>query len=237
MKEEAEKKKAEEAAKKAEEKKKKDEEKRLEAEKKAEEERLAEEAKKKAKLLPDINCACFDVLLHPIEEKMDNILGKTIDPLGEEQTGHTRPNEHMNILQLSLHVSLSLSPDYRYIAWLSLVALAYNYNVWFATARMAFPYHNDAVNHYWVICDILSDVVNVIDIVLWQPRLQFVKAGDIIVSRQALMTVVFLNPSVRVGHKNCLSLAERQSSDQGTLSEITTIQGENVISCLLVQSN
>uniref|UniRef100_A0A671UL73 Cyclic nucleotide gated channel subunit beta 3, tandem duplicate 1 n=1 Tax=Sparus aurata TaxID=8175 RepID=A0A671UL73_SPAAU len=151
--------------------------------KKAEEERLAEEAKKKAKLLPDINCACFDVLLHPIEEKMDNILGKTIDPLGEEQTGHTRPNEHMNILQLSLHVSLSLSPDYRYIAWLSLVALAYNYNVWFATARMAFPYHNDAVNHYWVICDILSDVVNVIDIVLWQPRLQFVKAGDIIKDR------------------------------------------------------
>ena len=108
-KEEADKKKAEEAAKKAEEKKKKDEEKRLEAEKKAEEERLAEEAKKKAKLLPDINCACFDVLLHPIEERMDNVLGKTVDPLGEEQTGHTRPNEHVNTLQLNLHVSLSSS--------------------------------------------------------------------------------------------------------------------------------
>ncbi|XP_073344148.1 cyclic nucleotide-gated channel beta-3-like [Pagrus major] len=153
-KEEADKKKAEEAAKKAEEKKKKDEEKRLEAEKKAEEERLAEEAKKKAKILPDINCACFDVLLHPIEEMMDDVLGKTVDPL-----------------------------DYRYIAWLSLVSLAYNYNVWFVPARLAFPYHNESANPYWIICDILSDAVNVVDILLWQPRLQFVKAGDIIKER------------------------------------------------------
>ena len=130
---------------------------------------------------------------------------------------------------------LSLSPDHRYIAWLSLVALAYNYNVWFVTARLAFPYHSDSVNHYWVICDILSDIVNIIDIVLWQPRLQFVKAGDIIVSCQVLMAVVFLNPSVCVVHKTCLPPAERQSWDQGTLSEITTIQGENVI--VLVQSN
>lgn len=88
-KEEADKKKAEEAAKKAEEKKKKDEEKRLEAEKKAEEERLAEEARKKAKILPDISCSCFDVLFHPIEKMMDGYLGKTIDPLGEVLTGNT----------------------------------------------------------------------------------------------------------------------------------------------------
>lgn len=79
-KEEADKKKAEEAAKKAEEKKKKDEEKRLEAEKKAEEERLAEEAKKKAQFLPSISCSCFDVLFRPIEDKMDDFLGTTIDP-------------------------------------------------------------------------------------------------------------------------------------------------------------
>lgn len=79
-KEEAEKKKAEEAAKRAEEKKKKDEEKRLEAEKKAEEERLAEEARKKQRILPEISCSCFDVLFHPVEEKLDVLLGNTIDP-------------------------------------------------------------------------------------------------------------------------------------------------------------
>uniref|UniRef100_A0A3B4X1S1 Cyclic nucleotide-gated cation channel beta-3-like n=2 Tax=Seriola TaxID=8160 RepID=A0A3B4X1S1_SERLL len=154
-KEEADKKKAEEAAKKAEEKKKKDEEKRLEAEKKAEEERLAEEARKKAKILPDINCSCFDVLIHPIEEKMDEVLGTTIDPF----------------------------TDRRYITWLTVVAIAYNYNVWFCSARLAFPYHTPAANPFWIFCDILSDLVNVTDIVIWQPRLQFVKAGDIIKDR------------------------------------------------------
>lgn len=80
VKEEEDRRKAEEAAKKAEEKKKKDEEKRLEAEKKAEEERLAEEARKKAQILPDISCSCFDVLFHPVETMMDSFLGTTIDP-------------------------------------------------------------------------------------------------------------------------------------------------------------
>ncbi|XP_054893548.1 cyclic nucleotide-gated cation channel beta-3-like [Poeciliopsis prolifica] len=154
-KEEEDRRKAEEAARKAEEKKKKDEEKRLEAEKKAEEERLAEEARRKAKMLPDISCSCFDVLFRPVEEKMDAVLGSTIDPF----------------------------TDRRYITWLTVVAVAYNYNVWFCPARLAFPYHNDTANPFWIFLDVLSDVVNVIDMVVWQPRLQFVKAGDIIKDR------------------------------------------------------
>uniref|UniRef100_A0A3Q3LNY9 Cyclic nucleotide-gated cation channel beta-3-like n=1 Tax=Mastacembelus armatus TaxID=205130 RepID=A0A3Q3LNY9_9TELE len=154
-KEEADKKKAEEAAARAEEKKKKDEEKRLEAEKKEMERKLMEETRKKPKALPDISCSCFDILFRPIEDKMDTILGKTIDPF----------------------------TDRRYVAWLTVVALAYNYNIWFCSARLAFPYHNQAVNPYWIVFDILSDTVNVIDIMVWQPRLQFVKAGDIIKDR------------------------------------------------------
>ncbi|KAM7370092.1 hypothetical protein PAMP_011375 [Pampus punctatissimus] len=150
-KEEADKKKAEEAAKKAEEKKKKDEEKRLEAEKKAEEERLAEEAKKKAKILTEISFSCFDALFLPLENKMDTILGCTLDPLNR-----------------------------RYIAWLTVVAVAYNYNIWFCSARLIFPFHSATANPYWVFCDVLSDLVTFIDIIVWQPRLQFVKAGDII---------------------------------------------------------
>ncbi|XP_010781483.1 cyclic nucleotide-gated cation channel beta-3-like [Notothenia coriiceps] len=155
VKEEADKKKAEEAAKKAEEKKKKDEEKRLENEQKAEEERLAKEAAKKAKILPEINFSFMDALFSPIETRMDDILGNTIDPF----------------------------TDRRYIAWLAVIAVAINYNFWFCTARMAFPYHNDTINFFWILLDILSDVVNVIDIIIWQPRLQFVKAGDIIKDR------------------------------------------------------
>ncbi|KAM4534066.1 cyclic nucleotide-gated channel beta-3 [Odontesthes bonariensis] len=166
-KEEEDKRKAEEAAKKAEEKKKKDEEKRLEAEKKAEEERLAEEAMKKGKILSDFSCSCFDILFRPIEEKMDTVLGDTIDPF----------------------------TDRRYIAWLTVVAMAFNYNVWFCTARVAFPFHNPSANKYWIFFDILSDIVNAIDILVWQPRLQFVKAGDIVKNRT--MTKVHYRKSQR----------------------------------------
>lgn len=65
------------------------------------------------------------------------------------------------------------------------MALAYNYNVWFCTARLAFPYHSPTANMYWVACDLVSDAINLIDICVWQPRLQFVKGGDIIVSPTA----------------------------------------------------
>uniref|UniRef100_A0A673CFP4 Cyclic nucleotide gated channel subunit beta 3, tandem duplicate 1 n=1 Tax=Sphaeramia orbicularis TaxID=375764 RepID=A0A673CFP4_9TELE len=84
---------------------------------------------------------------------------------------------------LSKSKNTILSADRRYIAWLALVAIAYNYNAWLITARLTFPYHDPAWNHRWVFFDILSDLVTVIDIVVWQPRLQFVKAGDIIKER------------------------------------------------------
>uniref|UniRef100_A0A3Q3Q4E9 Cyclic nucleotide-binding domain-containing protein n=1 Tax=Monopterus albus TaxID=43700 RepID=A0A3Q3Q4E9_MONAL len=139
----------------AEEKKKNDEEKRLKAKKKEEEERREDEARKKAKVFPDIICSCFDVLFRPIEDKMDTILGSTIDPF----------------------------TDRHYITWLTVVAVAYNYNIWFCSARLVFPFHSRTTNPYWIFFDILSDIVNVTDIMVWQPRLQFVKAGDIIKDR------------------------------------------------------
>ncbi|XP_068604105.1 cyclic nucleotide-gated channel beta-3-like [Brachionichthys hirsutus] len=165
-KEEADKKKAEEAARKAEEKKKKDEEKRLEAEKKAEEERLAEEVRKKKKLLPDDVFFFFNFLFYPIEILMDDVLGSTIDPL-----------------------------DRRYIAWLAVVSVAWNYNIWFCTARLVFPFHNAAANSYWIACDILSDLVTAADMIIWQPRLQFVRCGDVIEDRT--LTKVHYRKSAR----------------------------------------
>lgn len=75
-----------------------------------------------------------------------------------------------------------LSSDRRYIKWLSVVTIAFNYNVWLATARLCFPYHTPAAIPFWIFFDILADLVNIIDITMFQPRLQFVKGGDIIVS-------------------------------------------------------
>ncbi|KAL6488674.1 hypothetical protein MHYP_G00024150 [Metynnis hypsauchen] len=89
----------------------------------------------------------------PVKDKMDDYLGSTIDPF----------------------------TDRRYIKWLSVVTVAYNYNIWFATARLCFPYHTPAAVPFWIFFDILSDIINVIDIIIFQPRLQFVKGGDIII--------------------------------------------------------
>lgn len=96
---------------------------------------------------------CVDVVLKPIEDLMDSVLGKTIDPF----------------------------TDRRYIAWLSLVTLAFNYNTWFMTARLCFPYHTETAIPYWIAVDLVADLINLTDYILFQPRKQFVKGGDIIV--------------------------------------------------------
>lgn len=75
------------------------------------------------------------------------------------------------------------------------VAVAYNYNVWFCTARLAFPFHNEKANPYWIFFDVLSDVITVIDMIIWQPRLEFVKAGDIIVSPKESLTTIMSSPT------------------------------------------
>lgn len=95
-----------------------------------------------------------DVVLKPIENLMDSVLGKTIDPF----------------------------TDRHYIAWLSLVTLAFNYNTWFITARLCFPYHTESAIPYWFALDTLADFIYLTDSIIFQPRKQFVKGGDIIVS-------------------------------------------------------
>lgn len=151
-KEEAEKKKKEEQEKKkkeAEQKKKEEEEK-----KKAEAQEEKKEEKDLKTKLKEAAWYGVDVVLKPIEDQMDTVLGKTIDPF----------------------------TDRRYIAWLSLVTLAFNYNTWFITARLCFPYHTESAITYWFILDSLADLIYLIDFIVFQPRKQFVKGGDIIVS-------------------------------------------------------
>ncbi len=151
-KEEAEKKKKEEQEKKKKEaeQKKKEEEEQKKAEGKDE---IKEEKDMKTKLTEAL-WSSVDLVLKPIEDKMDSVLGKTIDPF----------------------------TDRRYIAWLSLVTMAFNYNTWFVTARLCFPYHTESAIPYWFALDLLADLIYLADSILFQARKQFVKAGDIIVS-------------------------------------------------------
>lgn len=154
-KEEEDKKKKEEQEKK---KKEADEKKKEDEEKKkaeAIEEKKKEEANKTTLTkFKELAWYSVDYALKPIEDSTDLVLGKTLDPL-----------------------------DRRYIAWLSLVTLAFNYNTWFMTARLCFPYHTDYAIPYWFAADLLADFIYLIDSIIFQPRKQFVKGGDIIVSR------------------------------------------------------
>ena len=95
-----------------------------------------------------------DTMLKPFEDSMDPVVGVTIDPFA----------------------------DRRYICWLSLVTLAFNYNTWLVTARLCFPYHTSHAIPFWFAADLLADLVYLLDSILFQSRKQFVKGGDIIVS-------------------------------------------------------
>uniref|UniRef100_A0A8D3CM62 Cyclic nucleotide-binding domain-containing protein n=1 Tax=Scophthalmus maximus TaxID=52904 RepID=A0A8D3CM62_SCOMX len=97
-----------------------------------------------------------DTVLEPFEQQLDSMLGNTIDPF----------------------------TDRRYVAWLSVVTLAFNYNTWFITARLCFPYHTESAIPFWFVMDLLADLIYLADSVVFQSRKQFVKAGDIIKDRQ-----------------------------------------------------
>ncbi|XP_059391118.1 cyclic nucleotide-gated cation channel beta-3-like isoform X1 [Carassius carassius] len=158
-KEEEEKKKKEEAERKKKEeeekKKKEEEEKKKDKPEEKREEKKDDKAAKELSICPKMKCTCVDFLLKPFENRVDKSLGTSIDPF----------------------------TDRKYIAWLSLVTIAFNYNLWFIPVRMAFPYHDPAVIPLWFTLDIIADIVYVIDIIVFQPRLQFCKGGDIIYDR------------------------------------------------------
>ncbi|KAI5085881.1 cyclic nucleotide-gated cation channel beta-3, partial [Silurus meridionalis] len=113
------------------------------------------EAKEKMlSLCPIIRCTCIDTVLKPIEDRMDKVLGTSIDSF----------------------------TDRRYITWLSLVTIAFSYNLWFIPVRMTFPCHTPTSVPLWFTVDVIADLIYIIDMIIFQPRLQFCKAGDIIVS-------------------------------------------------------
>ena len=69
-----------------------------------------------------------------------------------------------------------------YVLWMFLVSLAWNWNVWFIPVRWAFPYQTPDNIYYWLLTDYLCDLIYILDISVFQPRLQFVCGGDIVVS-------------------------------------------------------
>uniref|UniRef100_A0A8D2N2G4 Cyclic nucleotide-binding domain-containing protein n=1 Tax=Zonotrichia albicollis TaxID=44394 RepID=A0A8D2N2G4_ZONAL len=72
--------------------------------------------------------------------------------------------------------------DRRYVAWLMLVTIAYNWNCWFIPLRYVFPYQTPSNTIYWFVIDVICDLCYLCDLIVFQPRVRFIKGGDIIVS-------------------------------------------------------
>lgn len=197
QKEEAEKRKSEEQEKKKKEQAEQKKKKEEEEKIKKAESQAAEEAKKSRKTrLVETFWSTVDTVLEPVEDAMDALLGATMDPF----------------------------TDRRYISWLSVVTLAFNYNLWFLSARLCFPYHSQDAVPVWLALDLLADLVYLADSVVFQSRKQFVKAGDVIVSPVLLRPGRRLSPGAS-SQLSCPLLSERQNHVQEELQGIGAIQG------------
>ncbi|KAL1775805.1 cyclic nucleotide-gated cation channel beta-3 [Sigmodon hispidus] len=88
--------------------------------------------------------------------------------------------------RMKLSRSIDSYTDRIYLLWLLLVTIAYQWNCWLLPVRLTFPYQTPDNAYYWIITDIICDIIYACDIILIQPRLQFVKGGEIIVDSNEL---------------------------------------------------
>ncbi|XP_046498534.1 cyclic nucleotide-gated cation channel beta-3 [Equus quagga] len=88
--------------------------------------------------------------------------------------------------RMRLPRSIDSYTDRLYLLWLLLVTVAYNWNCWLIPLRLVFPYQTPDNTHYWLITDVVCDLIYLCDMLLIQPRLQFIRGGDIIVDSNEL---------------------------------------------------
>ncbi|XP_017563507.1 cyclic nucleotide-gated cation channel beta-3 isoform X3 [Pygocentrus nattereri] len=88
------------------------------------------------------------------------------------------------IVEYRFPSSIDPYTDLIYVLWLFLVTCAWNYNVWLIPVRWAFPYQTPENIHLWLLADYLCDSIYILDILVFQPRLQFVRGGDIVCDKK-----------------------------------------------------
>ncbi|XP_030650078.1 cyclic nucleotide-gated cation channel beta-1 [Chanos chanos] len=88
------------------------------------------------------------------------------------------------ILEYRFPSSIDPFTDLIYVLWLFFVTCAWNWNVWLIPVRWAFPYQTSENIHLWLLMDYLCDGIYILDILVFQPRLQFVRGGDIVCDKK-----------------------------------------------------
>ncbi|KTG06010.1 hypothetical protein cypCar_00012274 [Cyprinus carpio] len=90
------------------------------------------------------------------------------------------------ILEYRFPSSIDPFTDLIYVVWLFFVTLAWNWNVWLIPVRCTFPYQTPENIHWWLLMDYFCDGIYIVDIFVMQPRLQFVRGGDIVCDKEAM---------------------------------------------------
>ncbi|CAH2285528.1 cyclic nucleotide-gated cation channel beta-3 [Pelobates cultripes] len=95
-----------------------------------------------------------------------------------------RPSFKKRLQLLKIPYTIDAYTDPHYVFWLFLIALSFNWNCWFIPLRCVFPYQTSTNLLYWMTMDYVCDAIYLLDIFVFQPRLQFIKGGDIIMERK-----------------------------------------------------
>uniref|UniRef100_A0A8C7QN50 Cyclic nucleotide gated channel subunit beta 1b n=1 Tax=Oncorhynchus mykiss TaxID=8022 RepID=A0A8C7QN50_ONCMY len=96
----------------------------------------------------------------------------------------TPPRWIRALLQYRFPSSIDPFTNLVYVLWLFFVTLAWNWNVWLIPMRWAFPYQTPSNIYLWLLADYLCDLIYILDIMVFQPRLQFVRSGDIVFDKK-----------------------------------------------------
>ncbi|XP_022605653.1 cyclic nucleotide-gated cation channel beta-1 [Seriola dumerili] len=88
------------------------------------------------------------------------------------------------IVEYRFPSSIDPFTDLIYVIWLFFVVAAWNWNVWLIPVRWAFPYQTPENIHLWLLADYTCDFIYITDILIFQPRLQFVRGGDIVCDKK-----------------------------------------------------
>uniref|UniRef100_A0A3B4VKM6 Cyclic nucleotide gated channel subunit beta 1b n=1 Tax=Seriola dumerili TaxID=41447 RepID=A0A3B4VKM6_SERDU len=128
-------------------------------------------------------------LVRMFKERTEKAKEKLIDPDSSDEDSviscDLSTTTPLSIISL-FNSLISSSADLMYVLWMFLVSLAWNWNVWFIPVRWAFPYQTPDNIYYWLLTDYLCDLIYILDITVFQPRLQFVRGGDIVSDKKEM---------------------------------------------------
>ncbi|KAM4687358.1 cyclic nucleotide-gated channel beta-3 [Discoglossus pictus] len=95
-----------------------------------------------------------------------------------------RPSFKQPLKKFKMPESIDAYTDISYLLWLCLVSLSFNWNCWFIPLRLVFPFQTSQNLFYWMAIDYICDALYLLDMFMFQPRVQFIKGGDIITDRK-----------------------------------------------------